>query len=67
MRGENGLQSVMSEIPNNVLLVEEFSKFTDGFSIGSNDLTQLAIGVNRDSELFAAKIEKRDPGVMKIV
>ncbi|HIH74014.1 MAG TPA: phosphoenolpyruvate synthase, partial [Methanosarcina sp.] len=67
-RGENGLQVyVMCEIPNNVLLVNEFSQFFDGFSIGSNDLTQLTLGVDRDSELLAAEFDERDPGVMKIM
>ena len=67
-RGENGLQVyVMCEIPNNVLLIDEFSKFFDGFSIGSNDLTQLTLGVDRDSELLAAEFDERDPGVMKIM
>jgi pyruvate,water dikinase len=67
-RGENGLQIyVMCEIPNNVLLVDEFSEFFDGFSIGSNDLTQLTLGVDRDSEMLAAEFDERDPGVMKIM
>jgi len=67
-RGENGLQVyVMCEIPNNVLLIDEFSEFFDGFSIGSNDLTQLTLGVDRDSELLAAEFDERDPGVMKIM
>ena len=67
-RGENGLQVyVMCEIPNNVLLVDEFSEIFDGFSIGSNDLTQLTLGVDRDSELLAAEFDERDPGVMKIM
>ncbi|AKB50895.1 Phosphoenolpyruvate synthase [Methanosarcina barkeri str. Wiesmoor] len=67
-RGENGLQVyVMCEIPNNVLLIDEFSDFFDGFSIGSNDLTQLTLGVDRDSELLAAEFDERDPGVMKIM
>ncbi|MCQ1537304.1 phosphoenolpyruvate synthase [Methanosarcina sp. KYL-1] len=67
-RGENGLQVyVMCEIPNNVLLIDEFSELFDGFSIGSNDLTQLTLGVDRDSELLAAEFDERDPGVMKIV
>ncbi len=67
-RGENGLQVyVMCEIPNNVLLIDEFSKFFDGFSIGSNDLTQLTLGVDRDSEILAAEFDERDPGVMKIL
>ncbi|HII00240.1 TPA: phosphoenolpyruvate synthase [Methanosarcinaceae archaeon] len=68
VRGENGLQVyVMCEIPNNVLLIDEFSELFDGFSIGSNDLTQLTLGVDRDSELLAAEFDERDPGVMKIV
>jgi len=68
MRGENGLQVyVMCEIPNNVLLIDEFSEIFDGFSIGSNDLTQLTLGVDRDSELLAAEFDERDPGVMKIM
>ncbi|HWR25475.1 MAG TPA: phosphoenolpyruvate synthase, partial [Methanosarcina sp.] len=67
-RGEDELQVyVMCEIPNNVLLVDEFSKYFDGFSIGSNDLTQLTLGVDRDSELLAAEFDERDPGVMKIM
>ena len=67
-RGENGLQVyVMCEIPNNVLLIDEFSEFFDGFSIGSNDLTQLTLGVDRDSEMLAAEFDERDPGVMKIM
>ena len=67
-RGENGLQVyVMCEIPNNVLLIDEFSEFFDGFSIGSNDLTQLTLGVDRDSELLAAEFDERDPGIMKIM
>jgi len=67
-RGENGLQIyVMCEIPNNVLLIDQFSEFFDGFSIGSNDLTQLTLGVDRDSELLAAEFDERDPGVMKIM
>lgn len=67
-RGENDLQIyVMCEIPNNVLLVDEFSKYFDGFSIGSNDLTQLTLGVDRDSEILASSFDERDPGVMKIV
>jgi len=67
-RGENELQVyVMCEIPNNVLLIDEFSEFFDGFSIGSNDLTQLTLGVDRDSELLAAEFDERDPGVVKIM
>ena len=67
-RGENGLEVyVMCEIPNNVLLIDEFSKLFDGFSIGSNDLTQLTLGVDRDSELIAHDFDERDPGVMKMI
>jgi pyruvate,water dikinase len=67
-RGENGLQFyVMCEIPNNVILVDEFSRLFDGFSIGSNDLTQLVLGVDRDSALVAHDFDERDPGVMKMI
>ncbi len=67
-RGENGLEIyVMCEIPNNVILIDEFSQLFDGFSIGSNDLTQLTLGVDRDSELVAHDFDERDPGVMKMI
>jgi pyruvate,water dikinase len=67
-RGENGLEVyVMCEIPNNVLMVDEFSKVFDGFSIGSNDLTQLTLGVDRDSTLVAHDFDERDPGVLRIL
>ncbi len=67
-RGENGLEIyVMCEIPNNVLLIDEFSKHFDGFSIGSNDLTQLTLGVDRDSEIVAFDFDERDPGVMEMI
>ena len=67
-RGENGLEIyVMCEIPNNVILVDEFSKLFDGFSIGSNDLTQLVLGVDRDSALVAHDFDERDPGVMRMI
>jgi pyruvate,water dikinase len=67
-RGENGLKIyVMCEIPNNVILIDEFSKFFDGFSIGSNDLTQLTLGVDRDSEIVAFDYDERDPGVLKMI
>jgi pyruvate,water dikinase len=67
-RGENGLEVyVMCEIPNNVILIDEFSKMFDGFSIGSNDLTQLSLGVDRDSDLVAHEFDERDPGVMKMI
>jgi pyruvate,water dikinase len=67
-RGENGLEIyVMCEIPNNVILIDQFSELFDGFSIGSNDLTQLTLGVDRDSALLAHEFNEQDPGVMKMV
>lgn len=67
-RGENGLEVyVMCEIPSNVLLIDEFAKRFDGFSIGSNDLTQLTLGVDRDSAILAASFDERDPAVMKLI
>jgi pyruvate,water dikinase len=67
-RGENGLEVyMMCEIPNNVLLIDEFSAHFDGFSIGSNDLTQLTLGVDRDSEMVAFEFDERDPGVLRML
>src|SRR6185437_15424432 len=67
-RGENGLEIyVMCEIPNNVIQIDEFSKYFDGFSIGSNDLAQLVLGVDRDSELVASEFDERDPGVLAML
>ncbi|WP_457798763.1 phosphoenolpyruvate synthase [Methylocystis sp. S23] len=67
-RGRDGLEIyVMCEIPNNVMLIDEFSKHFDGFSIGSNDLTQLTLGVDRDSEIVAFDFDERDPGVKKMI
>jgi pyruvate, water dikinase len=67
-RGKGGLEIyVMCEIPNNVLLIDEFSKIFDGFSIGSNDLTQLTLGVDRDSEIVAFDFDERDPGVKQMI
>jgi pyruvate,water dikinase len=67
-RGADGLEVyVMCEIPNNVILAEEFAGLFDGFSIGSNDLTQLALGVDRDSELLAHLFDERDPGVKRLI
>lgn len=67
-RGENGLQLyMMIEIPNNVILAEEFADYFDGFSIGSNDLTQLTLGVDRDSELLSDIFDINDPGVKKMI
>ncbi|MHB1678543.1 MAG: phosphoenolpyruvate synthase [Sulfuriferula sp.] len=63
-RGKNGLQVyAMCEIPNNVILIDQFAKRFDGFSIGSNDLTQLTLGVDRDSEIVAFDYDERDDGV----
>ena len=67
-RGELGLRVwVMCEIPSNVLLATEFSALFDGFSIGSNDLTQLTLGVDRDSELLAHLFDERDPSVKRMI
>ncbi|HEY8118552.1 MAG TPA: phosphoenolpyruvate synthase [Methylophilaceae bacterium] len=63
-RGENGLRLIMMcEIPSNALLAEEFLEYFDGFSIGSNDLTQLSLGMDRDSGLMAHGFDERDPAV----
>src|ERR1700731_1888688 len=60
-RGDNGLEVyAMCEIPNNVILLDQFAKRFDGFSIGSNDLTQLTLGVDRDSEIVAFDYDERD-------
>jgi pyruvate,water dikinase len=67
-RGENGLEVyVMCEIPSNVLLAEEFAEIFDGFSIGSNDLTQLILGVDRDSAIVAPIFDERNPAVKKMI
>ena len=67
-RGEHGLQIyVMCEIPNNIVQIDEFSRLFDGFSIGSNDLTQLTLGVDRDSEILAFDYDERDPGVLRMI
>jgi len=67
-RGERGLEVyVMCEIPNNVILVDEFAKYFDGFSIGSNDLTQLVLGVDRDSEVVSFDYDERDAGVIEML
>ncbi len=68
VRGENGLQVyVMCELPNNVILADEFSQVFDGFSIGSNDLTQLTLGLDRDSALVAHLFDERSEGVKRMV
>jgi pyruvate,water dikinase len=67
-RGEHGLEIyVMCEIPSNVLRAREFAEIFDGFSIGSNDLTQLVLGVDRDSELVAPVFDERDPAVLAMI
>ncbi|HYP67252.1 MAG TPA: phosphoenolpyruvate synthase [Thiobacillaceae bacterium] len=67
-RGEAGLRLIMMcEIPSNVLLAEEFLRHYDGFSIGSNDLTQLTLGVDRDSALVAGSFDERNPAVKKLL
>jgi len=67
-RGENGLQVyVMAEIPSNILLAEEFAELFDGFSIGSNDLTQLTLGLDRDSRLVASLYDERNPAVLSLI
>ncbi|MFM2005926.1 MAG: Phosphoenolpyruvate synthase, partial [Pseudomonadota bacterium] len=67
-RGENGLEVyVMCELPSNVLLATEFAEVFDGFSIGSNDLTQLTLGVDRDSEIVAHIFDERNPAVMRSI
>ncbi len=67
-RGQDGLEVyVMCEIPNNVVLVDAFAKHFDGFSIGSNDLTQLVLGVDRDSDIVAFDYDERDDGVKEMI
>jgi pyruvate,water dikinase len=69
-RGEEGLKVIMMcEVPSNAILAEQFLEFFDGFSIGSNDLTQLTLGLDRDSgmELLAADFDERDPAVTSLI
>ena len=67
-RGDDGLEIyVMCEIPNNVIQVDAFAQVFDGFSIGSNDLTQLTLGVDRDSEIVAFDFDERDPGMLEML
>lgn len=68
VRKENNLEVyVMSEIPTNVLRADEFAKIFDGFSIGSNDLTQMILGIDRDSSLISEIFDERDPAVYKML
>jgi len=67
-QGQHGLKIyVMCEIPNNVIQIDAFAKLFDGFSIGSNDLTQLTLGVDRDSEIVAFDFDERDEGVKEMI
>ena len=67
-RGENGLRVIMMcELPSNAVLADEFLEYFDGFSIGSNDMTQLTLGLDRDSGLVAATFDERDPAVLKML
>jgi pyruvate,water dikinase len=67
-RGKDGLEVyLMAEIPSNVILADEFSKHIDGFSIGSNDLTQLVLGLDRDSSLVASLYDERNPAVLSMI
>jgi pyruvate,water dikinase len=67
-RGENGLRIIMMcELPSNAILAEEFLEFFDGFSIGSNDLTQLTLGLDRDSGVIAHLFDERNPAVKKLL
>ncbi|MBK1721937.1 phosphoenolpyruvate synthase [Thiocystis violacea] len=67
-RGKNGLRLIMMcELPSNAVLAEEFLEYFDGFSIGSNDMTQLTLGLDRDSSLVAEHFDERDPAVKKML
>jgi pyruvate,water dikinase len=68
VRGEDGLEIyVMCEIPSNVLVADQFAEIFDGFSIGSNDLTQLILGVDRDSEIVAHVFDERNDAVKRAI
>jgi pyruvate,water dikinase len=68
IQGKNGLELyMMCEIPSNVIMADEFAEIFDGFSIGSNDLTQLMLGLDRDSEKVSHVFDERDPAVKKMV
>jgi pyruvate, water dikinase len=67
-RGDNGLEVyLMAEVPSNILLADEFAKYIDGFSIGSNDLTQLTLGLDRDSSLVASLYDERNDAVKQLI
>jgi pyruvate,water dikinase len=68
VRAQNGLEVyLMCEIPNNVIQIDAFAALFDGFSIGSNDLTQLTLGVDRDSQMVAFDFDERDPGMYEML
>ncbi len=68
VRGENGLRVfLMAELPSNIMMAEEFAEHIDGFSIGSNDLTQLTLGLDRDSSLVAHLYDERNPAVKRMI
>jgi pyruvate,water dikinase len=67
-QGDGGVEIyMMCEIPNNVILIDDFARLFDGFSIGSNDLTQLTLGVDRDSDIVAFDFDERDPGMLEML
>jgi pyruvate,water dikinase len=67
-RGENGLEVyLMAELPSNIILADQFAKYIDGFSIGSNDLTQLVLGLDRDSALVAGLYNERNDAVTTMI
>jgi len=67
-RGDNGLRLIMMcELPSNAVMAEAFLEYFDGFSIGSNDMTQLTLGLDRDSSLVAHRFDERDPAVKKML
>lgn len=67
-RGQQGLEVyLMAELPSNIMMAEEFSAYIDGFSIGSNDLTQLTLGLDRDSSLVANLYNERNPAVLRLI
>jgi pyruvate,water dikinase len=67
-RGEKGLRVIMMcELPSNAVLAAEFLEYFDGFSIGSNDMTQLTLGLDRDSGLVARSFDERNPAVLKML
>ena len=67
-RGKDGLEIyLMAELPSNIIMAAEFAKYIDGFSIGSNDLTQLTLGLDRDSSLVAHLYDERNPAVKEMI